>query len=81
MLEENFGTEVGFALAVKTRWNSQYRMTEKFLEIDSEKMEASIAKHEKADKLSVIEMEALQECLNVLGGFQEATLMTEGDQA
>ena len=81
VLEENFGTEVGFALAVKTRWNSQYRMIEKFLELDSEKMEASIAKHEKADKLSVIEMEALQECLNVLGGFQEATLMTEGDQA
>ena len=34
-------------------------MIEKFLELDSEKMEASLAKYEKADKLSVIEIEAL----------------------
>ena len=54
VLEENFGTEVGFALAVKTRWNSQYRMIEKFLELDSEKMEAPIEKYEKSDKLYVM---------------------------
>ena len=67
-------------MAVKTRCNSQFQMLQDFVYKDSEKMEASISEHNKAEKLTIVEAEVLKESLNVFECFLEATLMTEGDK-
>jgi hypothetical protein len=83
-LEDNFGGEVSFNMGVKTRWNSQFRMLEHYLGLDSEKLQCSIEQHGKsssaATPLSAIDTETIKEAVSILDCFQEATLLTEGDK-
>ena len=83
-LENAFGNEVTLKTEIKTRWNYQFIAAEHFMSLHAETFEKAVDDHGSnklnAMKLQAVDRECVQDVLNALQDFQEATLRTSADK-
>ena len=83
-LENAFGNEVTLKTEIKTRWNYQFIAAEHFMSLHAETFEKAVDDHGSnklnAMKLQAVDRECVQDVLNALQDFQEATLRNSADK-